>query len=285
MCSNQSKTLKIFLIDGNPTGVKKVQLSNWSGLAFVIPRSRLEIINKREELTKQCLYFLLSSSFISPEVYIGEAESFQKRIGGHRDKDFWNICVVFLSKDENLSKAHVKFLEAAFISDCKNANRAKLHNANEPEGSKLSEEDSCEMLEFKGHIKIVLSALGYTFHESTGEKKDEAKIQYSIKAKGLQAQGLYTSEGFIVLVGSQISKEEVPSIPGYIHNMRAQEIKEGAIIDSGTHYEVVRNLTFDSVSASAAFVLGASANGWTAWKNAQGKTLDEIERKNTEQTV
>ena len=52
------KTIKLFLLEGDPTGVKKVQLSNWSGLAFVIPRNKLEVINKREELNKQCLYFL-----------------------------------------------------------------------------------------------------------------------------------------------------------------------------------------------------------------------------------
>jgi len=136
------KTVKLFLLEGDPTGAKKIQLSNWSGIAFVVPRNKLEIINKRAELKKQCLYFLMGGSSLSPEVYIGEAENFQKRILQHQSKDFWNVCIVFLAKDENLSKAHVRFLEAAFVKECQKANRAKLHNANNPEGSKLPEEDT-----------------------------------------------------------------------------------------------------------------------------------------------
>jgi hypothetical protein len=95
MKNTTPKTVKLFLIDGDPTGSKKVQLSNWSGMAFVIPRNKLELSNKREELSKQCLYFLIGGTSISPEVYIGEAENFKKRISGHQSKDFWNTCIVF----------------------------------------------------------------------------------------------------------------------------------------------------------------------------------------------
>ena len=175
------KTIKLFLLEGDPTGVKKVQLSNWSGLAFVIPRNKLEVINKREELNKQCLYFLVGGTSISPEVYIGEAENFQKRIPQHQSRDFWNTCIVFLAKDENLSKAHVRFLEATFVDDCKKANRAKMHNGNSPDGSKLSEEDESDMDEFKQNIKLVLSTLGYTFHE-IASVADKSYEKYFIKA-------------------------------------------------------------------------------------------------------
>jgi hypothetical protein len=41
MNNASAKTIKLFLLDGDPTGVKKVQLSNWSGLALVIPRNKL----------------------------------------------------------------------------------------------------------------------------------------------------------------------------------------------------------------------------------------------------
>lgn len=32
-------------------------------------------------------------------------------------------------------------------------------------------------------------------------------------------------------------------------------------------------------STAAALVLGRSANGWTEWKDAEGRTLDEVRRK------
>jgi len=277
MKSFSPKTIKLFLLEGDPTGVKKVQLSNWSGLAFVIPRNKLEVINKREELNKQCLYFLVGGTSISPEVYIGEAENFQKRIPQHQSKDFWNTCIVFLAKDENLSKAHVRFLEATFVDDCRKANRAKMHNGNSPDGSKLSEEDESDMDEFKQNIKLVLSTLGYTFHE-IASIADKSYEKYFIKAKGLEAKGIYTSEGMIVLEGSQVAKEEAPSIHEYLHNLRAEKIQEQAVSDKGDFYEVQQKITFSSLSTAAGFVMGRSANGWNEWKNIEGKTIDEIEK-------
>ncbi|OGT08322.1 MAG: hypothetical protein A2X78_03055 [Gammaproteobacteria bacterium GWE2_37_16] len=273
------KTIKLFLLEGDPTGAKKVQLSNWSGMAFVIPRNRIEIVNKREEFKKQCLYFLIGGTSISPEVYIGETESFQKRIPQHQSKDFWNTCIVFLAKDENLSKAHVKFLEATFIDDCKKANRSKLDNGNSPEGAKLSEEDESDMSEFKQNIKLMMSSLGYTFHE-IASITDKSQEKYFIKAKGLEAKGIYTAEGMIVLEGSQVSKEETPSIGDSLHNLRAEKLQEQALVDKDTYYEVQQKLTFSSLSTAAGFVMGRRANGWAEWKNSDGKTIDEIERKN-----
>lgn len=272
------KTVKLFLLEGDPTGAKKVQLSNWSGIAFVVPRNKLEIINKRDELKKQCLYFLMGGSSLSPEVYIGEAENFQKRIPQHQSKDFWNVCIVFLAKDENLSKAHVSFLEAAFVAECQKANRAKLHNANNPEGAKLPEEDTWEMEEFKQNIKLILSTLGYTFHENA-TATDKSREKYFIKAKGLEAKGIYISEGMVVLEGSQITKEEAPSIHDYLKNFRQEKKQDGSMVDKGKYFEVIQRITFSSLSTAAGFVLGRSANGWTEWRDISGKTIDEIERK------
>lgn len=275
------KTIKMFLLEGDPKGTKKLQLSNWSGMAFVIPRNKLEIVNKREEFKKQCLYFLIGGSSTGQEVYIGETENFQKRISQHQSKDFWNTCIVFLAKDENLSKAHISFLEAAFVCDCKKANRAKLHNGNSPEGSKLPEEDESDMREFKQNIMLILSALGYTFHEiaqETGKSKDT----YFIQSKGLKATGIYTAEGMILLEGSQVAKKETPSIGNALHNLRAEKIQEQAITDKGDYFDVQQKITFSSLSTMAGFIMGRRANGWIAWKNSDGKTIDEIERNNFE---
>lgn len=278
MSDNQPRTVKIFLIEGDPEGPKKVQLDNWSGLSFVIPRNRLEIVRKRDEFKRQCLYFLIGGTLTDLEVYIGEAENFGKRIIQHQVKDFWNTCIVFLSKDENLSKAHVKFLEAAFIKDCKDANRAKLHNGNLPEGSKLSEEDQFEMNSFIKNIKFVLSTLGFLFHQ--GVSKNDKTEKYFIKSKGLLAKGIYSSEGMIILEGSQVSKIETDSISNGVHSLRLKKIEEKMIIDKGDFFEVKQKIVFPSVSMASDFVTGWSSNGWVEWKNKEGITLDKIERRN-----
>ncbi len=278
MSAPTSKTITIFLLDGDPTGTKKVQLGNWSGMAFIIPRNKLEIVNERDELQKQCVYFLIGGTSVTPEVYIGEAENFKRRISGHQSKDFWNTCIVFSAKDENLTKAHVRFLEAQFVLDCRKANRANLHNANLPDGSKLSEEQESEMEEFMQNMKLVLSSLGYTFHQAM-----TVASPYYISSKGLKASAAFYSEGIMVLKGSQVSKQEAPSIPLTLKALRFEKLSDTTLIDRNTHYEVVQNLTFSSVSTAAGFVLGRSANGWMEWKNKEGKTIDEVERnKNSE---
>jgi hypothetical protein len=273
------KTVKLSLLEGYPSGSKKVQLSNWSGFAFTIPRSSLNITIKRDELSKQCVYFLLGGTSTSQHVYIGEAENFQKRILQHQNKDFWNMCVVFLSKDDNLSKAHIKYLEASLIKDCKIANRSNLENANQPEGSKLSEEDEAEMIEFKDNIKLILSVLGFTFHNIENPNEQKNKI-FSIKAKGIQANAIYTSEGVVLLEGSQIAKNETPSASNGIRNLRKEKLDEGYIIDREEFFEVIKKITFTGVSTASSFVLGRNSNGWIEWKNKLGKSLDEVERGN-----
>ncbi len=277
------QTVKLYLFEGIPNGAKKIQVSNWSGLAFLIPRNRIKVVDDRDEFKKQCLYFLVSDLSGDPEVYIGEAENFQKRISQHNrnsDKDFWNICIVFMSKDENLSKAHVKYLEATFISDCRIANRAKkLHNRNNPEGSRLPEEDCAEMEAFKEYVKLVLSSIGYTFHENV-KSEDRVIDKYHIKVGDYVTEGIRNSEGMIIIEGSKIAKKELDENKYKLWTeYRNKYLVEQSIKDDGDYYLVMKNIAFSSVSTAAGFVQGRNANGWKEWKNDNGKTLDEIERK------
>lgn len=137
------------------------------------------------------------------------------------------------------------------------------------------------MEEFKQNIKLILSTLGYTFHENAAAK-DKAYKKYYIKAKGLKAKGIYTSEGIVVLEGSQVARKEVPSIHDYLKNLRKEKQNDGSMVDKNGYYEVVQRITFSSLSTATGFVLGRSANGCTEWKNSNGKTIDEIERKSLE---
>lgn len=103
-----------------------------------------------------------------------------------------------------------------------------------------------------------------------------------MKWKSLTATGIYTSEGIIVLEGSQVSKEEAPSIHEYLHNLRTEKLHEKIISDRGDYLQVDQKITFSSLSTAAGFLMGRSANGWNEWRNIEGKTIDEIERKSLE---
>lgn len=161
-----AKTIKIFLIDGEPNGLKMAELSNWVGQAIVIPRNKLKEAKSRPECNKPAIYFLVgkeSEEDFLQTAYIGEAENLWNRLTTHdSSKDFWQTAVAFVSKDNNLTKAHVKYLESKCLSIANNVKRCHLENGAESSLPSLSEADMAEMEEFLDNLKLLLSALGYS---------------------------------------------------------------------------------------------------------------------------
>jgi hypothetical protein len=115
--SLQATTIKLFLVHGSPNGLRTAELSNWSGKAIAAPRTEISHLLKREELSSPGFYLLTGVEPDSGDraIYIGEAEDVSKRLKGHASKDFWDGATVFVSKDENLTKAHIRYLEGKLI--------------------------------------------------------------------------------------------------------------------------------------------------------------------------
>ncbi len=110
-------TLKLFLASGDPKRLRTAELSNWTGKAVAAPRVEFDKLVAREESKSAGVYFLTG---VDPEtnkdaLYIGEAENIKDRIKHYLSKDFWNHVSFFITKDENLTKAHVKYLEGRLI--------------------------------------------------------------------------------------------------------------------------------------------------------------------------
>jgi hypothetical protein len=126
-----SATIKLFLVHGDAKRLRTAELSNWTGKAVAGPRSELDGLLTRDEAGKSGVYFLSGTDSESgnPAVYIGEAESIRDRLRVHLDKDFWNHVLFFISKDENLTKAHVRYLEGRLIEQAKSAGRAQVMNS------------------------------------------------------------------------------------------------------------------------------------------------------------
>ena len=170
------KTIKIFLIDGDPNGRMSCELSNWTGKAYKIPRIKIKECTDRDDLTSTGVYLLFGKDEQGKDqVYIGEAESILKRLNQHlTQKDFWNETIVFISKDENLNKAHIKYLENRLHEIAKKANRYTVENSSTPTQSSISESDRAEMEEFIDNIKMLVNTLGHKVFE---EKREYKPIQ------------------------------------------------------------------------------------------------------------
>jgi len=276
------KTIKIFLIDGDPNGRMSCELSNWSGKAYKIPRIKVKDCSDREDLTASTGVYLLfgKDDEGKDQVYIGEAETILKRLNQQlTSKDFWNETIVFISKDDNLNKAHVKYLENRLHEIAKSANRYKVDNSIVPTQSSISESDRAEMEEFIEYIKLLVNTLGHKVFEEKREFKPKQKqATFFIKAaRGADGQGEPTSDGFVVFEGSKAAATIVNSMTSNFITYRQKLIDEGVLIDKGEFFEFTDDYIFSSPSTAAVMVMGRNANGLTEWKSKDGKTLKDFE--------
>ena len=275
------KTIKIFLIDGDPNGRMSCELSNWSGKAYKIPRIKIKECSDREDLNSTGVYLLFGKDDEGrDQVYIGEAESILKRLNQQlTSKDFWNETIVFISKDENLNKAHIKYLENRLHEIAKFANRYKVDNSIIPTQSAISESDRAEMEEYIEYIKMLENTLGHKVFDEKREFKPKQKQEtFIIKAaRGADGQGEPTSDGFVVFKGSKAAGSTVASMTSNFVILRQKLIQDGILINKGEYFEFNEDYIFSSPSTAASIVLGRNANGLTEWKQKNGKTLKEFE--------
>ena len=271
------KSISLFLIDGTVDGVIACELFNWTGKGYKIPRNLLKSVAAREDLKKAGVYFLVGHNPESdePTVYIGEAEEVYKRITQHQDKEFWSEALAFVSKDENLNKAHVKYLEYTLHKDATEAGRYELFNGNTPNRPAISEAEQAVMLEFAENLRVMVGTLGFKFFEPLVTKKRIEKSEtYLLQgARGASGKGVPTSEGFVVFKGSQLASSTVPSTPPVVLRKRDALLADGSV----ENFVLAKDTLFNSPSLAAAVLLGRSANGQVEWKLKSGTTLKEAQ--------
>lgn len=281
------KTIKLFLIDGDTNGRLTCELSNWTGKAYKLPRNLIKICTDRPEIQTTGVYMLLSKSADLSEkgqIYIGEAENIFNRLTQHvKEKDFWNEAIVFISKDDNLNKAHIKYLENRLHEIALSANRYELINTQKPTQSSISESDKAEMEEFLENILTLISTLGYNAFEKirqadTKVQPDKEEDLFFITAtRGANGIGKTTSEGFVVFENSQVADPITNSYPKTMQKLRDTLISEGVIVKDKDKLKLKRDYLFSSSSSAAMIIMGRSANGLTEWKMKSGKTLQDFE--------
>ena len=123
-------SIRIFLADGTPEGIRIVEKSNWTGRAVVASRAQLTEVLHRDELVRPGVYVLVGPGETgTSHIYVGEADVLRDRLKQHaKQKDFWTRFVAFTSTDENLNKAHVRYLESRLVTLAKSANQWEIEN-------------------------------------------------------------------------------------------------------------------------------------------------------------
>ena len=275
------KTIQIYLPEGNPRGVKIAEITSRTIQVVLAPRAHLEVAARRAELSNVGVYFLVGTADeeSSPLVYVGEAEDCLNRLRQHnKSKDFWQIALVCISRTQYFTKTHVKYLEWYAHQAISKAGRFRLENPTIPTCPHISESMEADLHDNFETLRILVSTLGHPLFDEI--QKPEKKDLLTCSGKDAMATGEYTEDGFVVFEGSTTNLEEAKSARGtWVSHMREALIKSGTLIKQDSVYRFTKNHIFTSPSAAAVAVLARHANGWTEWKYANGKTLDEVKRK------
>lgn len=273
------KTVTTYLIDGDPKGTQYAFISNKICQMYVVPRSNLYYLNEQEKLQKPAFYILVGEDETTkPQAYIGETENFRERVKDHENKkSFWQKALIFVSKDADMTKVDVQYIEHKAITEAKKSNTFTLNeNKQVPKVPNLPEYQRDTMDEFFEDIKFLASFIGCNIFEITKPKEEHL---FYTKGRGCNAKGFYSSSGFTVLKGSVIAEESTPS---FHWKEKREKLLSEYTTKKGLALIVTSDITFSSPSTAAMFCLGRSANGWDEWKDKEYRTLDVIYRKQLE---
>ncbi|MGL6160415.1 GIY-YIG nuclease family protein [Microbulbifer sp.] len=299
--TNPGRSIRLFLVDGSPTGLLTAEIMNWTGHVLTGPRAKLGELVRRPEVARTGVYFLVGpdpDNNLRPLVYIGESDDVSARLKDHNrpetvdgpegkgskgGKDFWEKVCLVTSKDQNLTKAHVKHLESQLMRLARTLGRCTLVNGTDHDYINLPEADLADMAFFLEQIRTVLPVLGFDFLRDTARPpansepaqppQESPHFALELLKHGVRAEAQEVDGEFIVLKGSR-AREDWVGVDGGYQNLFRQMVEDGVLAPSGSGpRQFTSDCAFSSPSAAAAVVCGRSANGRITWINtATGQT-------------
>lgn len=277
---NHGRGIRLFLIDGTPNGLLTAEIMNWTGHALTGPRTKLTELVQRPECGRTGVYFLVGpdpDNAMRPLVYIGESDDVAKRLKQHNrpedqgGKDFWERVCLITSKDQNLTKSHVKYLESQLMAVAKHSGRCGLMNGTAHDYTVLPESDQADMAFFIEQIRIILPVLGFDFlrdpttSQTPSSQGENTLFEMELPTFGVKAQAEEIDGSFVVLKGSKARPKWTAKNNGY-GNLYDQLVKDGVLggeVDGKREFN--KDYEFNSPSAAAAVVAGRNTNGRRKW--------------------
>lgn len=275
------ETVKIFLVDGHPSKIMTAEILGWTGKFTVLPRTQLKELGQREEVKRTGVYILVGENPEDPiqeMVYIGESDNVWKRLTQHSSdasKGFWRRTVIIVSKDENINKAHILYLESRLIQIATQTNRVKVVNDTNPVKD-LSESDIAYMESFLEKILMLLPTLGFNFalplptpeitEEIIGIQVESPR--FHLTHAGVDAYAQEINGEFVVLKDSTARKLDTPSLTSTYIQIRQELVANGKLANSTQpdYWIFTQSVPFSSPSAAANTVTGTRLNGRLFWK-------------------
>lgn len=275
-----AQVITTILLDGNPKGLRLIEMANWSGKAFVVPRSKLKALKARGDAQQPGIYILFGDGDEKASAYIGQSENVSDRLYTHdtsREASEWNSALVFVG---GLDNTFIKYLESVSLDLAKNADRFAIFNSAPAKQNSLSEAQKIVATEYFEKIKLIVSLLGYPVFEDAAEQQKDGEL-YVCDTAGVHAKGkLLESQEFVVYKGSTARQQETKSFNASGKRLRQKLIDDGVLEpEDDNSFVFTQDYIFATPSAAGGAVTGSMVNGWNLWKDSDGNTLDENIRK------
>ncbi len=273
-----SKKLETIYHNGQPDGIRSIRRNLSTMTVYVIPRPLLAEAKNISGINRPGIYYLINESDDNKitQIYVGQTRNGIARLDDHnRSKDFWNKAIMFLAESKTFTLDMISGLEKFAIMKAQESKRYKVENTVVPK-YEIDEYDLASVEEIYDEIQFIMGTQGYKMDDAK-TSLDEAAVLHTTR-NGIEAFGIYDGEKFEVLEGSQVNIDKDVKLERY-NKQRADLLENGSITKVDGKYILNAILTFNTPSGASNFILGGSTNGWTEWKNKDGKTLDEIYRK------
>lgn len=292
-------TIRIYLVDGTPQGLRLVERMSWTGSFLAFARADYAGARIRPEMSRTGAYVLVGPDPDEPRkqrVYIGEADVILTRVDAHqREKDFWTNGYILTTKDDSLNKAHVRYIEARLLALARIANTASVDNGTEPAPASLSEPEIAEMETYLDYVLPLFLLVGVDVFEPADESADtqpstnataedpadHRTTRLFLKTQLTEAEGENQSRGFLVFKDALGRRQKMVMRPGY-EQLRDTLLRDGVLVEEGDRVRLTRSYLFDAPSAAASVLSGGNKNGRTEWRDRDGRTLKELQERTAE---
>lgn len=303
------QTIQIFLPQGDPSGLRQAEITTRTVRVFEVPRAQVADFLEMPEASQVGLYFLFGSpDEETPECYIGQSGNIGRRLGQHiKSKEFWERALIAVSLTNSWTDTHVGFMEWKSIAAATASGRYALLNGNSASNrhTPLPLESDCQ--EYLETISVLLATLGKPVlqpltsgsipppyptpdHERSGAPlppeqplqttaEREQDLRLELRQRNCNAKGVLSPEGLVVLAGSVGNAIDRPGIRPGIKRIRDRLLSQGIASLKDGFFVINRDHLFSSPSYAAGVLVGGAQNGRTAWKDAQGKTLKDLEEQ------
>lgn len=282
--SNFGRTIKLFLVNGNFSGLIKATVFGWTGIVYVCNSSSFGALLVQEEVDRTGIYVLFGPDPDNSQknrVYIGSGNSVSKRIEEsvkEEKNEFWEKVYTFTTSDDEISKGHAEYLEARIIDIARkagNVTRSEKNTNPDPKKRALPLADRDEMERFIQYLKVIFPVVGLEvisqMYEEDSSLEEVSDVVLEVKFKKEEYANIFVKDGKFI-----VQKDALAAGGGYdnikndsYRELRKELIDNGILIrdhNSDGKMKFSKNYTFKSPSAAASVILNRTRGGQTACK-------------------